>query len=238
MSFSLRLTADLTLARVARAIGAKSGSQLIQQICVDELFGSYSTPAAIPELIRFRAPIVWVTGSDALDYPQTASFTNSLATTNRHVFLETSGMALKPRLHEFQPSPNFCFVIRFDSAKSAHDQRIGLEALRMARLAGFYCCARVVLQLGFSPTHLNKLHDQLRGCDIDGILVTSADSNVELVKQTAALRGRWLNQSCRILCSFLEDSMASSRLQPSTSSVHTPHLERQNESLGEEVKAG
>lgn len=238
MSFSLRLTADLTLAWAARAIGAKHGSDLIQQICADELFNSESTQASVPAARDFRAPILWISGSDALDYPQIATFAQSLAASRGHVFLETSGLALKPRLHEFQPLHNFFIAIRFDSGLSVQEQRTGFEALRMARLAGFYSCARVVLQPGFWPTQLKELHDKLRGCDVDGILVTSADSNAEFVKQTAALRRSLLNRSCEILSSLLDSSLASQRFQSSTNSTSSSQSKPQREALGEEVEAG
>lgn len=238
MSFSLRLTADLAFACVARAVGFKDGSDLIHQICADELFNSESTQAAVPAVGDFRAPIVWISGSDALDYPRIAPFAQSLAVSGRHIFLETSGLTLRPRLHEFQPSPNFCFAIRFNSGLSVQEQRTGFEALRMARLAGFYSCARVVLHTGFWPTQLKEIHEKLRACDVDGILVTSADSNAELVKQTAALRREWLNRSCAILSSLLDSSLASQRFQSSTNSTSSSHPKPQHEALGEEVEAG
>lgn len=238
MSFSLRLTAELALAWAARAVGAKSGSHFLQQVRADELFDQNPAPAANLELGRFRAPLLWISGSETLEYPQAAPFANSLAAAGRHVFLESSGSSVKQRLHEFQPSPRFCFAIRFDDCVSAHGWRIGVEALRMARLAGFYSCARIVLQPNFSAVHLEELHNQLSGCDVDGILVTCADSNVDLIAQAAALRRRWLNRSCAILSTLLDGSLPSPRLQSSTSSVHPSSSEPRNPTLGEEAEAG
>ena len=81
-----------------------------------------------------------------------ARFRMRLTVSDRHVFLETSGASLKPRLHEFRPSSRFYFTIRFDRLSPSNGARnrvdaafrTGLEALRMARLAGFCTCANLV----------------------------------------------------------------------------------------------
>lgn len=245
MSFPLRLTADLTLAWASRAVGGANAASLIEQVCCDKLFGLNSAAAPATGNDKYRAPILWMSGSDALDYPQAALFANSHAAGGRHVFLETSGFSLKPRLHEFQPSANFCFVIRHDGSSAAparketdrEGQRIGLEALRMARLAGFYTCARIVLDTNFPNTQVEALYRQLSGLDIDGVLITPADSNAILAKQAAALRRRWLNWPCTILSSLLDSTLPSPVLQPSSDRGHSPMPKSRNESRSEEVEA-
>src|SRR5580704_4459372 len=163
MTFTLRLTADLTLALAARALGNKNADPLILQLSPDTDFqigsdsssgnaggNSPSQPGAL--VPRYRSPILWIAGPEPLDHPEVARFTNALAASDRHVFLQTSGAALKRRLHEFQPSSRFYFTIRFDRTQPLGEQqsagdgayRVGLEALRMARLAGFFTCAHLV----------------------------------------------------------------------------------------------
>src|SRR5580704_9382378 len=165
MTFSLRLTADLTLALAARSISTKPGYPPVLRLSPDINFHTGAAPLSIGGhradknsspcgalVPRFRSPIIWIAGSEPLDSPEVARFANALAASGRSVFLETSGISLKRRLHEFQPSSRFYFAVRFDGLESSCGQRnsrdgafcAGLEAIGMARLAGFFTCALLV----------------------------------------------------------------------------------------------
>jgi hypothetical protein len=225
MTFSLRLTADLTLALAARAFGNKQGYPPILQLSPETNFRtssarfSTSTHQAINGashsgtlVSRYRSPILWISGAEPLDYPEVARFTNALAASGRSVFLETSGTLLKRRLHEFQPSNRFYFTVRFDGFAPSHDQRnaregafaVGLEAIRMARLAGFFTCALLVMHPHTAPNELEQLHAGIRQLDVDGFLITRAALSPELESTVKQLRHRLLSRRWALLSDLVE----------------------------------
>jgi hypothetical protein len=230
MTFSLRLTADLTLALAARTFGKKQGYPPILQLSPIAHFQTISAslssdtqqgddgssqPGAL--VSRYRSPILWISGAEPLDFSEVARFTNALAASGRCVFLETSGALLKRRLHEFQPSNRFYFTVRFDGFASSHDQRnaregafgIGLEALRMARLAGFLTCALLVLHPQTAPSEIEKLYAEIRQLDVDGLLITRATLSPELKTTVKQLRRRLLSRRWAMLSDLVESASLS-----------------------------
>ncbi len=225
MTFSLRLTADLTLALAARAFGNKQGYPPILQLSADTNFhtapafssagvqqaGSDSSPSDAV-VSRYRSPIVWISGPEPLDYAEVPRFTNALAASGRSVFLETSGALLKRRLHEFQPSDRFYFTVCFDGLAPGHDLRnaregafaVAVEAIRMARLAGFLTCALLVVQSQTVPGELEQLHAEIRKLDIDGCLIIRSARTPELERTVKQLRSRLLSWRWALLSDLVE----------------------------------
>jgi hypothetical protein len=227
MTFSLRLTADLTLALAARSISAKQSYPAILRFSPDINFqtgaaalsvgghdagkGSSQCGALVP---RFRSPIIWIAGSEPLDSPEVARFANALAASGRSVFLETSGISLKRRLHEFQASSRFYFAVRFDGLESSDGQRnsrdgafrVGLEALRMARLAGFFTCALLVLHPATAAGELEQVHADISKLDVDGFLITCPTLDPVMEKNVSQLRRRLLSRRWALLSSLLDSS--------------------------------
>ena len=259
MTFSLRLTADLTFALAARLLGARRDHSPILRVSADSTLDSasvlFSTTGqqtlhvpsqAVAGLSRNHAPIIWISGSEPLDHPEVALLSNALAASGRHVFLETSGASLKRHLYEFQPSSRFYFTIRFDKSEPLHDQRraphsafrMGLEAIRMARLAGFFTCAHLVLHSDTALGQLEELHSDLRKLDVDGFLITPASPIPELEKKAVHLRRRLLNRHWALFSSLLEASASPAKSQTSleTERQHIP--ESQPSSFGESAQAG
>jgi hypothetical protein len=227
MTFSLRLTADLTLALAARAVGTKQSYPPILRLSPDVNFQTGAAPLSISSqhagnrsspssalVPRFRSPIIWIAGSEPLDSLEVARFANALAASGRSVFLETSGMSLKRRLHEFQPSSRFYFAVRFDGLDSSHGRRnsrdgasrVGLEAIRMARLAGFFTCALLVLHRDTAAGELEQLHREISNLDVDGFLITCAAPDPGLERNVTQLRRRLLSRRWALLSSLLDSS--------------------------------
>ena len=259
MSFTLRLTADLAFSFVARALTRGDGSLPVLYVSADTDFDPASDsfianiaqiadefprlPVAAP---RRRSPIIWVGGPEPLDYPGVARLSNSLAASPRHVFLETSGASLKPRLHEFQPSSRFYFVIRFDAHTESRTERIawdaafrpGLEALRMARLAGFFICANLVFHQDTSPGAMENLHSEICKLDVDGFLITPSTRTPELQANVRQARRRLVDRRWALLSSLLDSAASLAPSITSRNSEHQPIPETQPESLGESAEAG
>jgi hypothetical protein len=258
MTFTLRLTADLTLALAARAMGKRNSDPPILQLSPETDFQTarHASSCAAPVggngsqpdgslVSRYRSPILWIAGGEPLEYPEIARFTNALASSGRHVFLQTSGAALKRRLHEFQPSSRFYFAIRFDGAQPRDEQRstaddahrVGLEAIRMAQLAGFFTCAHLVVGRKYAPGELSALHAEIRTLHVDGFLLTRATDEPGTIESVRKLRSRFLSRRWALLSRLIESSSLSA-LPNARQSNPPPLAESQPASFEEGAEAG
>jgi len=218
MRFPLRLTADLTLGLAVRSLRLKRKHPLILNLAA----GGYTNDS--------KSPIVWIGGPEPLDLPETPRVVNSLASAGRHVFLPTSGLLLRRRVHEFQPSQGLHLTIRFDGAEASHDERVGqrgafrdaLESVRTAKLSGFFLCAQLVLHSPKEAAELEHLHGELRSLDFDGYLISSAalvSASDEWRRSILGLRKRLLSRRWALLSTLL-DSVVSPR---AAAVVNAPH---------------
>lgn len=258
MSFSLRLTADLALALASRAINTTSGFSPILRISPETNF-EFTPDSSIPNSrrignesvppialgTRLRSRIVWIAGSEPHDHPGVPRLANVLAASGRHVFLETSGAALKPRLPEFQPSSRFYFAVRFDGDTSSPGQqnsrkgpfRDEMEAIRMARLAGFLTCAHLVLQPDTASGETEELCREIRKLDADGLLITPAKPTPELLRSAGQLRRRLLGRRWSLLSSLLDAGPSSASSRTSRDSVHLAVSDSRPDNFGESAEA-
>jgi hypothetical protein len=259
MTFSLRFTADLILALAARAITNKNGFPFILQLSPETDFhtGAASLSASMPRVDngssqsstlvpRYRSPILWISGSEPLDHPEVPRFTNALAASGRHVFLQTSGASLKRRLHEFQPSSRFYFAIHFDGLDPLPDRssacdapfRVGIEALRMARLAGFFTCAHLVVRPGAEDSKLEELHAEISKLDVDGFLLTPSALSPDLEQNVNRLRRRLLSRRWALLSDLVESVALPAASRNSRQTERQPLSESQPDNFEEGAEAG
>jgi hypothetical protein len=259
MPFSLRLTADLGLALAARAMRAKNAHPLILQLspagnlcsasasfsdCDQQRVTILAEPAVVNR--QSRSPIIWIGGSEPLDHPAISRFTNELAAAGRHVFLQTSGLRLKPRLHEFQPSNRFYFAVCFDGFVHSSDGhsdvraeafRGGIEAIRMARLAGFFTCAHLVLHKEAAEGELNQLHAEIHKLDVDGFLITCGEFTSDLERRVVQLRRSLLGRRWALLSSLLDSATLPATSRVSQESEQSPLRDTQTNGFGEGAEA-
>ena len=259
MSISLRLTADLSFALALRILGARRGGSPIVYLdpCVafgegrgsQSVEGQSTTDQTVPAFHfppRSSSPIVWISGIEPLEHPGIARITNSLVSSGRHIFLETSGISLKHRLHEFQPTSRFYFAVRFEQPSPARDEhnsgaakfRVGLEAIRMARLAGFLTCANLVVRAHADIREWEKLHAELCQHDVDGCLITAPSSGPDLAGQVAEMRKRLVSRCWVLLSSLLESSAPLSASHSSGSTAHVVSSDSQANAVSQSAEAG
>src|SRR5690348_4091537 len=259
MPFPLRLTSDLAVAFAARAAG-RPGHPVIIRLSSDNLFDSAATSQSATQEgatsdfslsphqtfpSKFCSPIVWIAGREPLNQPEMARFTNALAASGRHVFLETSGASLKYRLHEFQASSRFYFAIRFQAGTpssagtgSRPDMlQVGMEAARKAYLAGFFTWAHLVLQPGLADRDFESLHAEILKLEVDGFVITPEVLAPELVKQTGRLRRRFLSRRCALLSSWLDSPAFSVPSRNVSEAKRVPPPEPQGKSFGKGAEA-
>ena len=206
MWFPFRLTANLGLGLTLRSLRLHRYRPLIESVAPDSNAQS-------------GAPIVWIAGAEPLDLPETPHVANSLAAAGRHVFLSTTGILLRRRIHEFQPSPGLHLTIRFDGAEVAHDGRAGrqgafrdaLESVRTAKLSGFLLCAQLILHAPSESVEVERLHGDLCKLDFDGFVISPASPvNEQLRSNVAALRRRLLSRRWALLSSLLDPVVSTS----------------------------
>jgi len=257
MTFSLRLTADLMLALAARSLRTKQSHPGVLRLSPDISLETGAAPLLIGGdpagkgsrqsgtlVPRFRSPIIWIAGSEPLDSPEVTRFANALAASGRSVFLETSGISLKRRLHEFQPSSRFYVAVRFDGLESREGRRTrgafraGLEALRMARLAGFLTCALLVSGPGTPAGELEQLHADISQLDIDGFLITCAAPDPGTARTVTQLRRRLLTRRWALLSSLLDASAVPAALRTSEEIERRPFSESRPGDFEEGAEAG
>jgi hypothetical protein len=214
MRFPLRLTAELGFGLALRSLRLQGKESLVESVLPD---GS----------LKSRSPIVWIGGAEPLDVPETPRIVNTLAAAGRHVFLSTTGILLRRRIHEFQPLPRLHLTIRFDGAEVAHDGRAArqgafrdaLESVRTAKLSGFLLCAQLILHAPSECAEIECLHGELRRLDFDGFLISSASPpSVELRNSVDALRRRLLSRRWALLSNMLD-----SILSPANARATSPH---------------
>src|SRR5271167_885379 len=100
MRFPLRLTAHLGFTLALRSLGFRRNREVIEILTPNRNLAT-------------RSSIVWIGGPEPLDVHGTPRTVNSLAAAGRHVFLPTTGILLRRRIHEFQPSRRLHLTIRF-----------------------------------------------------------------------------------------------------------------------------
>jgi hypothetical protein len=200
MRFPLRLTADLGFGIALRSLRLPGQGSLVETILPD---GN----------LRPRSPIVWIGGTEPLEVLETPRVVSALAAAGRHVFLPTTGILLRRRIHEFQPLPRLHLTIRFEGAEVTHDGRAGrqgafrdaLESVRTAKLSGFLLCAQLILHSSAECAEMKRLHGELCELGFDGFLISSASpASEELRNSVGALRRRLLSRRWALLSNVLD----------------------------------
>jgi hypothetical protein len=137
---------------------------------------------AMRDVIRDRYSILWLGGDEAgqepLEHPGIGHLAKLIVNSGHFLFVETSAITLRQRIHEFQPCKKFYFVIRFCGSEATHDRLMGragafaaaLEGIRAAQLSGFYVCARVHAS-AVAAAELTELFAELQRLDLDGLMI-------------------------------------------------------------------
>src|SRR5579885_3457474 len=103
MRFPVRLSLALAGARLARAWSPLHGAGRIQFVDAAEILDAGATrPVShrkLEEILGAGKPLIWIGGREPLDHPGAGHLARALAQSARFVFVETSGCALRSRIH-------------------------------------------------------------------------------------------------------------------------------------------
>lgn len=234
MKFPVRLSLDLLRNGISGAFGS-GRKAAIQQLSLSEFsqpseqdVAAESDPDAalmrIPShvLIATSAPVLWLGGEEPLENPVIGRIAAALNAAGRNVFVHTSGLRLRQRIHEFRPDERLFFSLELLGRENLHDRVTGspggfrraIEGIRAAKLSGFHVCAHVTAGASTDSCEVGELFDSLDRHDVDGFIVSAAGQSVKDVAVNERLEeirelvrcSRWENFS-----RLLEDSYASVR---------------------------
>jgi len=210
----LRLTADLTRARLARIVRLAPDAGPVQFVDAAEILHHDSShPVShekIRELVSTRSPVVWIGGSEPLHHPGAAHLVRTITGSGHFVFLETDGTLLRRRIHEFQPVSRLFLTVRLEPCVQRHTSNRRLaamlelagEGVRAARLSGFLICGHALVH---PETELREMADLIqfaRSLDVDGIVITPANSGTNVAAPDAAALQRKTAQARKLIGSM------------------------------------
>jgi hypothetical protein len=195
MRLPLRLTADITRARLAQITRLARGASPVQFVDAAEILHHDSNQPVshekIREIISSHSPVVWIGGSEPLHHPGVAHLVRAITGSGHFVFLETDGTLLRRRIHEFQPVPRLFLTVglepgaprRASRGLRASASELAVEGIRAAQLSGFLLCVHARVQVGTELVEVAELVQYSYSHDVDGIVITAA--NVGAISSTA-----------------------------------------------------
>jgi hypothetical protein len=217
MRTPIRLVVTITKFKIAQTFRRGKRDLPIRRILMAEETEKKSPPSGDSTRNNRRglsaSPILWLSGSgDPLAHPAIGTYTRQLQQRGHTVFLETDGMELRRRIHEFRPSERFYLTIRLYGSAHTHDQRLqrngafasAIEGLRAAQLSGFLLCAHVVVEHGQQLHDINLLLQQLCALNLDGVIITAADETAAAQRETVVaarslMANRWWASFSQVL---------------------------------------
>ncbi|HEV2194986.1 MAG TPA: hypothetical protein VGR55_05365 [Candidatus Acidoferrum sp.] len=207
-----RLTSKLAKARIAQIFNSAPPGPMLH--CVDPaevLHPGSAAPVSrekMHALLQNSAPVVWIGGSEPLLHSGIGHFVRAIAQSGHCVFLETDGVALRRRIHEFQPQPELVLAVRLDSLQSA-ESALATEGLRAARLSGFFTVIHSRVHEDLDPTQFTTVRPFITEKDVDGWLITAASSKEAVVRRAVEARRLIRSSFWRRFSKYVEEALLS-----------------------------
>ncbi len=162
---------------------------LDQRITVDDAL------AAIDEC---GAPIVSIAGGEPLLHKEMPQIVAGYVKRRKYVYLCTNALLMKKRLKDYSPSHYLTFSVHLDGIEARHDASVcqqgvyerAVEAIRIAREAGFRVTVNCTLFQGESPAEVAQFMDVCTALDVEGVTVAPGFS-YERAPQQEVFLNRW-----------------------------------------------
>jgi len=256
LRFPLRLTADLTLARISQKLRFARAARAVQFLDAAEILHPESSQPVshekIREIISSSSPVVWIGGNEPLHHPGIAHLVRAITGSGHFVFLETDGTLLRRRIHEFQPVSQLFLTVRLEPGAQWGTSRslrpgaleLALEGIRAARLSGFLLCVRVRVH---AETELGRVAELIlfaRSLDVDGIVIAPANGALNsanpdaaaLQEKTAEARELIRSKGWESFSRLIEPVVSSGCYTARSSGENSVHLEQKTRVNEEGVK--
>jgi len=216
----LRLTADITRARLARTLRLVPDASPVQFVDTAEILHHDSNhPVShekIREIISSRSPVVWIGGSEPLHHPGVSHLVRAITQRDHFVFLETDGTLLRRRIHEFQPVSRFFLTVRLEPGAQGHTSKglragafeLGKEGMRAARLSGFLICVHARVHPETELREMAELIQFARTLDMDGIVITPPNGGANSATPDAGALQRKIADARRLIRSTWWESFS------------------------------
>jgi hypothetical protein len=220
MRFPLRLTAQFAKTRIARIWRTSPSNPLMKFVdSADVLHLGSAHPVSHEKMqgvIASHAPVVWIGGSEPLDHPGISHFVLANALSGHFVFLETNGVLLRRRIHEFQPLPRVFLTVRLGARRTPAFE-LAVEGIRAARLSGFFTVVHSLVSEDTDQAELKELSAFLSELQVDGWLITAATVSNDAVRAAREARSLISSWSWRSFSEQVE------RMLLSRPNVKEPH---------------
>ncbi|MXW41553.1 MAG: adenosyl-hopene transferase HpnH [Acidimicrobiia bacterium] len=189
-----------------------------------------SVADAVAAMEECGAPMVSIAGGEPLLHPQIGEMVAELVKRKCFVYLCTNAVLLRRKMHMFEPSPYFSFVMHVDGLRERHDLAVArpgvfdevVEAIAVAKKKGFRVNTNSTFFNTDSPDDVRSVLDFLNDdLEVDSMMVSpgyayeraSDQTNFLPVEQTKKLfkevfadgrRKKWRFNHTPLFLDFLE----------------------------------
>jgi hopanoid biosynthesis associated radical SAM protein HpnH len=137
-----------------------------------------SVEQCLAALDECGAPVVSISGSEPLEYPDIAELTREILARGKYLFLCTDGTFIRRRLHMIPPYTNFFWNVKLDGTADVHDVRAGrpgmfaeaLDGVKAAKNAGFFVVATTTVCPDTNAGDVAELYRKLHAMHVDGYM--------------------------------------------------------------------
>ena len=140
-----------------------------------------SVDEAVGAMEECGAPMVSIAGGEPLLHPQIGEMVAELIKRKRFVYLCTNAVLLRRKIHLFEPSPYFSFVIHVDGLQERHDLAVArdgvfdevVEAVGEAKDKGFRVTTNSTFFSTDSPDDVRSVLDFLNDdLEVDSMMIS------------------------------------------------------------------
>lgn len=157
-----------------------------------------SVADALAAVDECGAPVVSIAGGEPLLHKEMPQIVEGYIQRRKYVYLCTNALLLKKRLKDYSPSHYLTFSVHLDGVRERHDASVcqdgvydrAVEAIRMARKAGFRVTVNCTLFQGESPGEVAQFMDDSVALDVEGVTIAPGFSYERAPQQEVFLNRR------------------------------------------------
>ena len=140
-----------------------------------------SVDEAVAAMEECGAPMVSIAGGEPLLHPQIGEMVAELIMRKRFVYLCTNAVLLRRKIHLFEPSPYFSFVVHVDGLQERHDLAVArdgvfdevVDAVAEAKDKGFRVTTNSTFFSTDSPDDVRSVLDFLNDdLEVDSMMIS------------------------------------------------------------------